>query len=435
MKRPFVGSRWHSILVRMAGILAISAAIEIPVFSQSLENTFPKEWYVRDGEGLEELRNLEGKPAQEISIAEWKGEASPLAQLKGKVIVLDFWATWCGPCMAAIPKNIEFINKYKDKGVALIGIHDAKSGWDSVDKVISEKGIEYPVGLDAAEGDSAKAYALKFWPTYFVIDRDGIVRGAGIKPNKIEEAVEMILGGSSIMSPPVTKIASFPDRWFLGGEKRSKESQSIVGKKIPKFEIKDWIGSKLERDDWEQRVRVVQFVRPELSPSIDQLAKLQSVSERFAKQGVVFVAVCDARSDKSRMESVVDEKRIEIPIAMDRPSEKGANSIGSMGDSLGIQFAPTTLVVDRAGVLRASGVKPDFLDNMLNQLLAESTPILETVVDEADKVEERKADSPKEKTDNKASDVTPATPAPATSDPGNPSKEDSPAPSSESKKP
>jgi hypothetical protein len=101
-----------------------------------------------------------------------------------------------------------------------------------------------------------------------------------------------------------------------------------------------------------------------------------------------------------------------------------------MGDSLGIQFAPTTLVVDRAGVLRASGVKPDFLDNMLNQLLAESTPILETVVDEADKVEERKADSPKEKTDNKASDVTPTTSAP-----GNPSKEDSPAPSSESKKP
>ena len=41
MKRPFVGSRWHSILVRMAGILAISAAVEIPVYSQSLENTFP----------------------------------------------------------------------------------------------------------------------------------------------------------------------------------------------------------------------------------------------------------------------------------------------------------------------------------------------------------------------------------------------------------
>ena len=47
--------------------------------------------------------------------------------------------------MAIIPKNIKFIDEYKDKGVALIGIHDAKSGWDNVDKVINDKGIYYPV--------------------------------------------------------------------------------------------------------------------------------------------------------------------------------------------------------------------------------------------------------------------------------------------------
>jgi thiol-disulfide isomerase/thioredoxin len=408
MERKIVVSRWLSILLSTASMLSISFSVESTATAQSLENMFPTDWYVRDGEGLDELRSLEGKPAQEISIAEWKGEESPLSKLKGKVVVLDFWATWCGPCMAAIPKNIEFIKKYKDKGVALIGVHDAKSGWDSVDKVISEKGIEYPVGLDAAEGDSAKAYALKFWPTYFVIDREGIVRGAGIKPNKIEEAVEMILAGSA--APSVSKLAGFPDKWFLGGEKRSKDSQSIVGKKIPKFEINDWIGSKIDTDDWEQRVRVVQFVRPELSPSVDQLAKLQSVSERFAKQGVVFVAVCDSRSEKSRMESVAEEKRIEIPIAMDQPSEKGGNSIGTTGDSLGIRFAPTTLVVDRAGVLRASGLKPDFLDSVLNQLLAESTPILDAVVDDVDRGEEGKVAPKKEAPDSKASEASPATP-------------------------
>jgi hypothetical protein len=55
--------------------------------------------------------------------------------------------------MAAIPKNVAFVEKYKDKGVALIGIHDAKGGWDTVDQVISEKGINYPVALDATKED------------------------------------------------------------------------------------------------------------------------------------------------------------------------------------------------------------------------------------------------------------------------------------------
>ncbi|MEI7459327.1 MAG: hypothetical protein WCK15_07985 [Pirellula sp.] len=55
-------------------------------FGTTLKGAFPKDWYVRDGEGLESLRNLEGKPATELAIAEWKGEARPLAQLKGRLL-------------------------------------------------------------------------------------------------------------------------------------------------------------------------------------------------------------------------------------------------------------------------------------------------------------------------------------------------------------
>lgn len=341
---------------------------------------FPSDWYVRDGEGLEELRNLEGKPAQEISIAQWKGDATTMAQLKGKIVVLDFWATWCGPCMAVIPKNVEFIGKYKDKGVALIGIHDAQSGWDSVDKVISEKGINYPVALDNTQessGATTKAYAIKFWPTYFVIDRNGILRGAAIKPDKIEEAVQQLLNESPTPSANLAakKATSIPDTWFLGGEKRLKSMRSHEGKKAPILNVSNWLGNEPDREGWDKQVRVVQFVRPELSASVDQLSKLQAVSERFAKQGVVFIAVCDARSSVDRMKSVIEDKRIEVPVAADSPVLDGALAIGATANSMGIRFAPNTIVIDRAGVLRATGLKPDFLDNVLNQLLAEATPI------------------------------------------------------------
>ncbi len=350
------------------------------------DSVFPNDWYVRDGEGLEDLRSLEGKQATEISVAEWRGDKTSLADLKGKIVVLDFWATWCGPCMAAIPKNIEFVEKYKDKGVVLIGLHDAKAGWDTVDQVIADKGINYPVALDntkEGQGETTKAYALKFWPTYFIIDREGVVRAAGIKPNKVEEAVVQLLAGTSteFKSSSLAKSAAFTEKWFLGGDKRMQFTKDVEGKPAARLSVGDWIGPAMDLENWDQHVRVLQFVRPELTASTDQLLKLQAVAGRFASQGVLFLAVCDSRASQDRMKAVMDEKRIEIPVAMDQKSDKDDAGIGVTGNSMGIKFSPATIVIDRAGVLRAAGLKPDFLDKVLNQLLAESVPMLEEVVD------------------------------------------------------
>ena len=346
--------------------------------AKSSDDGFPADWYVRDGEGLDELRALEGKPAQELSAAEWRGDSTTLAALRGKIVVLDFWATWCGPCMAVIPKNVEFVTKYKDKGVALIGVHDAKSGWDDVDQVIADKGINYPVALDKTEdgnGATTKAYALKFWPTYFIIDRNGIVRGAAIKPDKVHEVVDRLLAESP--SPAANMIAAkavaHPDTWFLGGAKRLTSLRDKEGQRAAKLKVAHWVGAEPDQSDWQGQVRVVQFVRPEIAASIDQLAKVQAVADRFTRQGVVFVAVCDARSNRDKMQAIAEDKRIELPIAMDSKVAEGT-PLGATAQALGIKFAPTTVVVDRAGKVRAAGLKPDFLDKVLNTLLAEPTP-------------------------------------------------------------
>jgi thiol-disulfide isomerase/thioredoxin len=365
------------------GGVANAQSVE-PNLDNGQETFFPNDWYV-PADGIEELRNLEGKPATEIAVAEWRGDKTTLADLKGKIVVLDFWATWCGPCMAAIPKNVEFVEKYKDKGVVLIGLHDAKSGWDSVDKVIADKGINYPVALDNTKdgnGETTKSYALKFWPTYFLIDRDGIVRAAGIKPNKIEEAVVQLMAGSSSQTSrnAIAKSDPFSEKWYLGGDKRMTSSKAVEGKPAAELALGGWIGSAVDDDSWNQRVRVIQFVRPELAASVDQLVKLQAVAGRFASQGVFFMAVCDSRASEDRLKTMIEEKRIEIPIAMDRKLDNEQEGIGVTGNSMGIKFSPATIVIDRAGVLRAAGLKPDFLDKVLNQLLAESVPILDEVV-------------------------------------------------------
>lgn len=343
------------------------------------EGGYPADWYATDGEQLAALRKLEGKPAIEISAAEWRGEATTIGQLKGKIIVLDFWATWCGPCMAVVPKNIEFIAKYKERGVELIGVHDAKSGWDKIDQVIAEKGITYPVLLDATKGDQGEmtaAYGLQFWPTYFVIDREGIIRAAGIRPNKIQDVVDQLLAASPNSTPATSPTSTkYPDTWFLGGAKRSEQGKKLEGEKLPDIRIANWANREWDRDAWNSSVRVIHFVRPELNTSVEQLQKVQAVAERFASQGVSFVAICDARTNADRVKGVIEEKRIELPLGFDLPTEGEVKGIGQNALTLGIQFAPSTIVVDRSGTIRATGLKPDFLDKVLNQLLAEPAPI------------------------------------------------------------
>ncbi|MFK7960238.1 MAG: TlpA disulfide reductase family protein [Phycisphaerales bacterium] len=161
--------------------------------------SFPDSWFYSGAKRKAELRDLEGRRPQNIQASEWIGtKPADLDKLRGKVVVVDFWATWCPPCVRSIPKNIELVKKHADDGLVFIGIHDASRGWDSADAMIKSKGINYPVALDKANpagrgGLSAKAFNLAFWPTYIVIDRNGIIRGAGLTPGKVKDAVELLL--------------------------------------------------------------------------------------------------------------------------------------------------------------------------------------------------------------------------------------------------
>ena len=94
-----------------------------------------------------------------------------LAKNKGKVVILDLWATWCHPCRKEIPGFINLYNKYKDKGLEIIGIAFDENGSEMVPPFVQKIGINYPIYLDG--GDIAHAYDLGAYPTTIIYGKDG----------------------------------------------------------------------------------------------------------------------------------------------------------------------------------------------------------------------------------------------------------------------
>src|SRR5579863_341084 len=112
------------------------------------------------------------KPAPAFSLTDEHGTPVSLADYRGKVVLLNFWATWCGPCQIEIPWFIEFEQQYKSKGFEVIGVSMDDDGWKAVKPYIAEHKMNYRILL----GDdtvSALYGGLDALPTTFLIDRDG----------------------------------------------------------------------------------------------------------------------------------------------------------------------------------------------------------------------------------------------------------------------
>ncbi len=111
--------------------------------------------------------------APDFQLKDLAGKDLSLASAKGKVILLNFWATWCGPCRAEIPSLIELQNRYKDR-LQIIGLVVDDDDEDAVKQVVDSEGINYPVALATDQIRFAYGGILAL-PTLFVINTDGRV--------------------------------------------------------------------------------------------------------------------------------------------------------------------------------------------------------------------------------------------------------------------
>lgn len=112
------------------------------------------------------------KPAPNFSLKDADGKPVNLTDFRGKVVLVNFWATWCGPCEAEIPWFIEFEQKYKDRGFAVLGVSMDDDGWKSVRPFVASHKINYRIVI-GSEVVSQQFGEINALPTSFVLDRQG----------------------------------------------------------------------------------------------------------------------------------------------------------------------------------------------------------------------------------------------------------------------
>ena len=331
----------------------------------------PDDWFFEGANRPKALRALEGKPAPEIVTQAWIGDQTTIAANRGKVVVVDFWATWCGPCMNAIPENVELVKKSVGKPLAFIGIHDSNSGWNNAPQAVKSKGINYPVAQD--KGDSAKAYQVSFWPTYVVIDHEGIVRAAGLIPTHVAEVVEMLLK----KVPVLTANGSDSSESYFGGAARPSWLKAMEGTVAPALpQDAKWIGTPVTAEACKNQIVVMQFFSAQGDASMKQLQQVAELATEFTPQGVVIMGICDARSKWPAAKTAIEGKKIIIPVMQDGTVAAVAGSqppimLGTTAAAMGVRLAPTTVIIDRNGKVRAAGVRPDKVKEMINTMLTE----------------------------------------------------------------
>jgi thiol-disulfide isomerase/thioredoxin len=157
---------------RTVGIIALILFCTAFLFHFSAKRQ-PTEEEKQQFDFLRQPRSWQGRPAPELTLDLLNGERFVLSEHVGKkAIVLNFFATWCGPCKDEMPEFVRFAEKHKDEPFLMIGV-DANESADAVRDFMKYYSVAYPVAID--KGVVQKTFAVRAFPTTVFIGADGII--------------------------------------------------------------------------------------------------------------------------------------------------------------------------------------------------------------------------------------------------------------------
>ena len=180
----------------------------------------------------------QGDAAPAIDLGAWlnapDGEAPTPKSLEGRVVMVEFWGTWCGPCVRSMPRVQELHDRYGKRGLVVLAISYETP--EQMRAFLAERSYTMPVGSDP-EKKVVSAFGVRGWPSTFVVDKEGRIAYAG-SPYGVEPAIEAALGLESSPGALLTAYVA-----ALGGDDeaaRRDALERLVEKAPADFDLRAW---------------------------------------------------------------------------------------------------------------------------------------------------------------------------------------------------
>ena len=138
-----------------------------------------------------------GFPAPDFTLETLDGATTSLAGQRGKVVIVNLWASWCGPCRAELPAIEQLYNAQRDQGLTILAVHGTFQDSEASARAFAQElGLTFPIVLDR-DGAVSRRYQLRALPSTFIVDRKGIIRdvifGGPLSEATLQSKVDALL--------------------------------------------------------------------------------------------------------------------------------------------------------------------------------------------------------------------------------------------------